>query len=127
MPSPLTLADFEVRPSTVRAAGRGLFARRKIRRGQSLGYFTGKILTDAQAARVPAGQQKYLVPICRDHVILGDTKLRFINHSYRPNVRMLYSNRWKTARFEALRDIPAGAEIFVEYDPAFMKKMGMTS
>lgn len=121
----LTLADFEVRASTVKAAGKGLFARTPISSGESLGFFTGKILTDRQAERVAPRLRKYLVPVCKDHVILGDTKLRFINHSYRPNVRMLYSNRWKTARLEAIRRIRPGEEIFVEYDPEFMRKMGM--
>jgi len=38
---------------------------------------------------------------------------------------MVYSYRWKKARFEAARFIRAGEELFVEYDPVFMKKMGM--
>ena len=121
----LRLSDFVVRTSTVRGAGRGLFARCDIAVGEHLGFFTGRVLSDARAAGVEPRLQKYLVPVCRDHVILGDTKLRFINHSPRPNVRMVYSNRMKTARFEAVRGIRAGEEIFVEYDPAFMAKMGM--
>jgi SET domain-containing protein len=123
--TPFSPEDFRIGPSTVKGAGKGLFTRVPVRAGENLGYYTGKILSDREAQKVRADLRKYLVPVVRDYQILGDTFLRFINHSYKPNARMIYSYRWKTARFAAIRNIKAGSEIFIEYDFAFMKRMKM--
>jgi len=114
-----------VKPSSIEGAGQGLFTLIDLPALAHLGYYTGEELDDRGASRVPAKDQKYLVPVGRNFHILGKTKLRFINHSARPNLWMVYSYRWKKARFEAARFIRAGEELFVEYDPVFMKKMGM--
>lgn len=38
-----------------------------------------------------------------------------MNHSSKPNVRLVVSVRWKTARFEAIRKIKSGEELFFDY------------
>jgi SET domain-containing protein len=57
--------------------------------------------------------------VCRTHIILGEgpkaNYTRYINHDDTPNAFLVVSSRWKTARFDALRDIKPGEEIFFNY------------
>ena len=61
----------------------------------------------------------YVLWVSRSHIIIGEgpkaNHTRFINHSDEPNAFLVVSTRWKTARFEALRDIQACEEIFFDY------------
>ncbi len=51
---------FKIRKSSKRKAGKGLFARRKIRKGEHIGYYTGRILKEKQADREPFISSRYL-------------------------------------------------------------------
>jgi len=112
-------SDFEVRNSSVPGIGKGLFTKQTLYKGDTIGYYTGTIITDDDAESPKYIDSKYLLYICKDWWICGEGKksnyTRFINHSKKPNARLVTSVRWKTARFEALRTIAAGSEIFFDY------------
>jgi len=129
MPRLLSEADFEIRPSTIPGAGMGLFSRIRIQRGDTIGYYTGRILTDTQVEREPYLSSLYLLWICRDHWILGEGRgsnyTRYINHSRKkPNLELITSTRWKTARFAAMRPIAPGTELFFDYGDEYWDALG---
>lgn len=121
MPKPKkwTEGHFEVRTSTIQGAGRGLFSKISIAEGDTIGYYTGKIMDEAEFHREDRPFNAYVLWVCRTHIIDGEGEgsnyTRFINHSDEPNAFLVVSSRWKTARFEALREIEPGEEIFFDY------------
>lgn len=112
-----TLDSFVVKRSPGR--GRGLFARVKIWKGETIGYYTGEILRDWHSNREPHRSSRYLMWICKNYWINGvgprSNYTRYINHSDRPNAELIVSTRWKTARIASLRTILPGEEIFYSY------------
>ncbi len=114
---------FDVQNSTIKGAGNGLFAKVKIKPGDTIGEYTGKILTDKQAERKPYVDSDYILWVCEDHNILGEGPLsnhtRYINHSNKPNGRIVVSTRWKKARIEATKAIKPGQEVFIDYGPYY--------
>lgn len=122
-----TEENFEIKPSSIPGIGLGLFAKVPIAKGDTIGYYTGKILTDNQANSNKYCYSKYLLWICEDHWIWGEGKLsnytRYMNHSEKPNILLVTSTRWKTARFEALKKIAAGEELFFDYGDEYWENM----
>ncbi|MGB0744191.1 MAG: SET domain-containing protein-lysine N-methyltransferase [Opitutales bacterium] len=121
MPQPKIFSEdhFEVRPSLIKGAGMGLFAKVRISEDDTIGYYTGEVI-DEEAFHDPARPfSAYVLWVTRKHIIIGEgpkaNYTRFINHSDEPNTFLVVSNRWKTARFEALREIAPGEEIFFNY------------
>lgn len=114
-----TADDFDIRASTIEGAGRGLFAKRPIREEDTIGHYTGEIITEEEFHDPERPFSAYVLWVCRTHIILGEgpkaNYTRYINHSDQPNAFLVVSSRWKTARFEALRDIAPGEEIFFNY------------
>ncbi len=129
MPRILSENDFEIRSSTIAGAGLGLFTRVPIRRGDTIGYYTGRVLTDADVEHEPYLSSLYLLWICKDHWIYGEGEganhTRFINHDGRnPNLELIVSTRWKTARFSALCALAPGAELFFDYGEDYWDAIG---
>ena len=125
----LTRDDFEVRASSIPGIGQGLFPLKTVYRGDTIGPYTGRIITDEEAEREPYVSSLYNLWICRDHWIWGEgpgaSYTRYINHSDEPNARIVVSTRWKTARIEALRRIWPGREIFIDYGPEYWECVGI--
>lgn len=125
-----TEADFEVRPSNIPGAGLGLFATVAIKEGDTLGYYTGTVIDGDAMDEEPWVRSKYILWVCQTHVIVGEgpeaNYTRFINHSDSPNAFLVVSSRWKTARFEALRDIRPGEEIYFHYGDDYWEVIGET-
>jgi len=121
MPKPTkwTANDFEIRTSTIEGAGKGLFAMRAMREEDTIGYYTGEIITEKEFHDPERPFSAYVMWVCRTHIILGEgpkaNYTRYINHDDTPNAFLVVSSRWKTARFEALRDVEPGEEIFFNY------------
>jgi len=111
--------NFQVKKSTIKKAGKGLFAIVTIEPGDTIGEYTGKILSDKQVEYEPYASSDYLLWVCKDHYILGEGTLsnytRFINHKVKGNGRIVSSTRWKKARIEATKTISPGQEIFYDY------------
>jgi SET domain-containing protein len=112
-------ADFEVKPSSIPGIGMGLFAKHAIRKGDTIGPYEGRHLTDRQCHRKPWIDSHHLLHVCKDCTIYGENYTRYINHSDKPSVHFVVSTRWRTARVEALRNIRAGEELFLDYGPDF--------
>lgn len=121
MPKHKSLAEehFEVRESTIKGAGLGLFARVLIAEEQTIGYYSGRIIDEKEFHREDRPFNAYILWVCRTCIIDGEGEgsnfTRYINHSDDPNAFLIVSTRWKTARFEALREIQPGEEIFFNY------------
>ena len=116
MPQKWNADAFEVRPSTISNAGNGLFALVHISLEDTIGYYTGKVLDNKAFHDPKRPASDYILYLCNNHIILGEGPLanytRYINHSSRkPNVFLITSTRWKTARFEAIKSISPGDEI----------------
>lgn len=114
-----TKTDFEIRPSTIKGAGRGLFAKTHIAEEDTIGYYTGEVIDEKEFYNPDRPFSAYVLWVCRTHIIVGEgpkaNYTRYINHSEKPNAFLVVSSRWKTARFEALRDIAPSEEIFFDY------------
>lgn len=119
----LTANNFLIKKSTVKGIGLGLFAKTTIYKGETIGRYTGKMITDAQANREPYLSSHYMLWICSNHSIVAEgpsaSYTRYINHKDNPNSRFVVSTRWKKARVEAVRRINSGEEIFLDYGPTF--------
>ncbi len=123
-PTVWTEDDFEVKRSTIPRAGQGLFSKVSIEAGDTIGPYTGKILTDKQANSEPYVNSLYLVWVCKDCWIWGEGEFasytRFINHDdNRPNAELVTTSRWRKARIAALRRIRPGEEIFFDYGESY--------
>ncbi len=116
---------FEVAPSTISGCGEGLFSLVTLQRGDTIGPYLGKIITDAQSERSPYIDSHYLLWVCRDCLIVGENYTRYVNHSAKPNAQFVVSTRWKKARIEALKRIRPGEEIFIDYGPDFWEVSGI--
>lgn len=123
MPRKCSADDFEVRVSTIPGAGRGLFAKTRIDLEDTLGYYTGEIITEAELLSGRYSGSDYLLWISKNWIIVGEgakaNYTRFINHSEEPNAYLVVSTRWKTARLECVRPIAPEEEIFFSYGDQF--------
>lgn len=126
-PVELSEDDFEIRESSIPDIGLGLFAKRLVRPGDTIGPYTGKIITDAEAEEEPYLSSRYLVWVCTDCWIVGDSDTgnytRFINHSKEPNAELVTSTRWKTARIKANKLIRPGEEVFFDYGEEYWEAL----
>ena len=120
-----TADSFEIKNSPGR--GKGLFAKVRIKKGETIGYYTGEILRDWHSTRDPYRSSLYLLWVCKDHWInaVGPKAnySRYMNHSDTPNAELIVSTRWKTARIESLRSIKPGEEIFYSYGDEYWEAM----
>ena len=114
-----TAEDFEIRTSTIEGAGMGLFARHAISEKDTIGYYTGEVITEKEFHDPNRPFSAYVMWVTKDHILVGEgpkaNYTRYINHNDEPNAFLVVSSRWKTARFQALRDIEPGEEIFFNY------------
>jgi len=121
--------DFVVCTSTIPQAGKGLFAKTDIQSGTHIGFYEGKVLTDDEVDYAGYGDSLYLLWICKDHWVFGEgaygNYTQYINHSRKPNVELVTSTRWKTARFRALRRIKKDEELFFDYGDYYWEQLGM--
>ena len=121
-----TETDFEVKPSTIEGAGQGLFAKIRLQPEDTIGYYTGEIITEEEFHHPHRPFSAYVLWVCSTHIIVGEgpkaNYTRYINHSDKPNAFLTVSSRWKTARFEALRVIEPGEEIFFDYGDDYWEK-----
>jgi hypothetical protein len=111
--------DFEVRESTIPCAGLGLFSKVHIGIEDTIGYYTGEIITCEELLAGKFSGSNYILALTTQLLIVGEgpkaNYTRYINHSTSPNAFLITSNRWKTARIEAIKPIAPGDEIFFNY------------
>ena len=121
--------DFEVKESSIKGIGRGLFSLRTVYRGDTIGPYTGILVNDEECSSEKYAASHYTLWLCKDYNIVAEGEsasyTRYINHSDKPNARFVVSTRWKTARVEALKRIRPGEEIFLDYGPYFWDAVGI--
>ena len=128
MPKPKkwTAADFEVKASSIEGAGQGLFTKVRLEPEDTIGYYTGEVISSEEFHHPDRPFSAYVLWVCHSHIIVGEgpkaNYTRFINHSDQPNASLTVSSRWKSARFEALRTIEPGEEIFFDYGDDYWEK-----
>jgi len=85
----------------------GVFTKRDFKKGETV--VVGKCLSSSSERTI------YTIQTDRDvHVMMDEPAVR-INHSYTPNTGV-QNNQWGAYDFIALEDIPAGSEIFFDYE-----------
>jgi SET domain-containing protein len=116
--------DLVVKRSSIKGSGNGLFTKRFISKGTTIVEYKGK-LSSWKEANHDEGKNAYIFYVNRNHAIdAGPYKkslARFANDAVgfnrskglRNNSR--YITVGKRAYIEAVKDIPAGSEIFVSY------------
>lgn len=119
--------DYEVRPSTIPGAGRGLFALRHYHKNERVGIYRGKLLSPDDALRASKYTYFMLRPSdskwkLEEKIIDGDcddNDMRFINHKDdSPNcVARLLRNG--SVCIYARRAIKPGEELFFDYGYSF--------
>jgi SET domain-containing protein len=121
-----TESAFEIKISTIEGAGQGLFAKERLDPEDTIGYYTGEVISEAEFHAPDRPFSAYVLWVCSSHIIIGEgpkaNYTRFINHSDKPNAFLTVSSRWKSARFEALRHIEPGEEIFFDYGEDYWEK-----
>lgn len=114
MPASWRSPKTEVRPSPIH--GRGLFARRPIRRGEIVAIKGGHVLGQAALRRVRARIGASYIQIEDGHYLGAATAAEvrrnkiWLNHSCRPNVGIRGQ-----ATFVAMRDVETGEELTYDW------------
>ncbi|MEP6922246.1 MAG: SET domain-containing protein-lysine N-methyltransferase [bacterium] len=107
--------NLEIKSSTIE--GRGCFSRVHLKGGRKIAEYTGEKITNAEANR-RAGRRRLRICAINQRWSLdgsrGGNGTHYINHSCRPNsyMKILYNH----ILFMALRDIPPGEEITIDYE-----------
>jgi hypothetical protein len=97
------------------AVGKGVFARRQFRKGQTIGELTGEILIDEDY------DSRYCIELTNTHVLEPDAPFRFVNHSCEPNCELFSWEEDEGTANEhrvylcALRTIRPGEELSIDY------------
>ena len=113
---PLRQTD-RIEVKRVKGKGRGVFARRLIRKGEVFETVPVIVLPEEESGDDSAGAvlRSYCFQWGRGKMALALGYGSLYNHSYRPNAR--YDDVGpQTKEFSALRDIPPGEEITVNYN-----------
>jgi uncharacterized protein len=113
-----------IRKSSIPYSGKGLFTRKKIRKGERIIEYKGK-LTTWKEANHRDGNNGYLFYIDRNHVVDAFTykkaKARYANDARGLGRKMglsnnaVYESAGSKVYIDAIKDIPAGTEILVGY------------
>jgi SET domain-containing protein len=116
--------QLEIKRSKLPFAGKGLFTRKRIRKGERIVEYKGKITTWKEA-RDQDEDNRYIFYVKRNHVIdakpYRSAKARYANDARGlTRIKGLTNNAQYVedglkVYIEAKKDIPAGAEIFVDY------------
>ena len=121
MPKPRvwTSSDFEIRESTIPGAGLGLFSKVHIDIEDTIGHYTGEIITWDELTAGRYSGSNYIMALTSKLLLVAEgpkaNHTRYVNHSSEPNAFLIVSTRWKTARLEAIKPIAPGEEIFFNY------------
>jgi hypothetical protein len=124
--SPLFLDEtddrFEVRPSTVPGAGRGVFARVALPAGATLDVIGVLVRRESVADRCThfADHHKFRVG---DKLLIPVGLGGLVNHSTEPNLEKLLDG--ERVFFRTLRPIAAGEELFFRYPDAALERLGL--
>jgi len=107
-------------------SGLGLFALKPIKRGEFIAYYTGRLITNAEADKL---WTKYMFEVNSRWTIDGSSRrnrARYINHSCRPNAEVYFVKH--AIKIRAIKNIKPGDEITYHYGrdyfDSFIKDVG---
>lgn len=115
--------------------GRGVYALRKIKKGETIVEYKGQMVTWEQAERrhphnADDPDHTFFFHIDDDHVIdanVGGNSARWINHACDPNCESDVDDEQQRVFIKALRKIRRGEELFYDYglvvDERYTKKL----
>jgi uncharacterized protein len=111
-------AGLEVKKSSIRKAGKGLFAKQKLKRRHILGEYVGEVLTYAQSKdRDPS----YFIHTSEDKTsgfvvdgVAMTNPMRWLNHSKKPNTQAELQTDGRIL-FVTTKPVKAGEELFIDY------------
>lgn len=122
-----------VKKSTLPDAGKGLFTRKKIKKGTRIVEYKGEILTWKEVKKLADDRNGYVFYInnkrCIDAWNYKNALGRFANDAkglgrvkgIKTNSEYVVGKDKKKCYIEAIKDIPAKSEIFVEYGKDYWK------
>lgn len=122
---PLMDDRIEIKESTIPDAGRGVFTKQKIRKGELLGYYNGVFMTsipdncDCDYIFTISDNPPAYIDGCRKN-----TWTSFMNHSYKPNVEAIerVTKDGSYVEFRALKRIEPDVELFFNYGRNYWRK-----
>jgi SET domain-containing protein len=114
---------FQVRPSSIAAAGRGLFARVPLRAGDRLEVVGVLVRRESVADRCTAFADEYKIR-AGDYLLIPCGVAAMANHSADPNLEKIVAG--ERVFFQLLRDVDAGEELCFSYSPYARERFGIT-
>ena len=120
------VAGLQVKSSTIKAAGKGLYTARPFKKGEKVADYGGSVISQEQYAKSPSG---YGIHLNKDQILDGKSTQsgigRYANNCKTENkkkgecqgnnARIIPNVRNKTATIRATKGITKGTEIFVPY------------
>lgn len=97
----------EVKQSHI--VGKGLFAKKQIKKGTVVVQWHPQVLTQLEASKLPAEEQAHYLYPEGDKILWMQSPERYINHSCEPNTHVVGQSD------VASRDIQVGEEITSDY------------
>lgn len=114
--SPFFTGPFFIGPSPVH--GTGCFANRDFTKGERIGEYTGRRISEAEADSQYAHAAKTYLFLLEDGTVIDATNdknpLKYINHSCAPNCEAIEEEG--RIYIYTLRDIKKGEELFYDYN-----------
>ena len=122
-----------IKKSTLPGSGKGLFTKKKIKKGTRIVEYKGEILTWKEVKKLADDRNGYVFYInskrCIDAFNYTKALGRYANDAkglsrvkgIKTNSEYVVGNGKKKCYIEAIKDIPAKSEIFVEYGKDYWK------
>jgi SET domain-containing protein len=103
---------FYIKRSTIPKAGKGLFAKEAMARGETLEVPGSLVLRNSEADQRTRDEDAYKFRV-GGYLLIPTGYGRMVNHSLTPNLKKVVKG--KSVRLQALRRIKAGEELFFCY------------
>ena len=118
-----SIMGLRIKPSNIAGAGKGLYAAREFKKGESVTVYTGDVTTDPEEEHggshyVFALNRRVTIDAARTNTAPG----RLANHASPGNLTWVVNNRDRTVRLVATRAIRAGQELLVSYGQAYWRR-----
>lgn len=135
----------ELRKSTIPGAGEGVFAKRKLKKGENLGMYYGDYLTTEEFHALPPERQNYtwrlLSPVGQYEYVDAEPYKKYpgtnqynhpryvngaANDKQRARINTEVDQDGLTLYYRATKDIPKGKELICDYGASYFLSRGMS-